>query len=52
MRILLRGGYVHTPGSNSTGPHSTAICVENGHVVWTGDDDASTHVVDAADRVV
>lgn len=52
MRILLRGGYVHTPGSNSTGPHPTAICVENGHVVWTGDDDASTHVVDAADRVV
>lgn len=48
MRILLRGGYVHTPAD----PHATAICVEDGHVVWTGDDDASVHFHDGADRVV
>ncbi|RYU11574.1 amidohydrolase [Nocardioides iriomotensis] len=52
QRTLLRGGYVHTPGSNSTGPHPTALCVEDGHVVWTGDDDASTHFADGADRVI
>jgi predicted amidohydrolase YtcJ len=47
-RILLRGGYVHTPAD----PHATAVCVEDGVVVWTGDDDASSHFVDGADRVV
>lgn len=47
-RILLRGGYVHTPAD----PHATAICVEDGQVVWTGDDRASEHFVDNADRVV
>jgi predicted amidohydrolase YtcJ len=52
QRTLLRGGYVHTPGSNSTGPHPTALCVEDGHVVWTGDDDASAHFADGADRIV
>ena len=48
MRILLRGGYVHTPAD----PHATALCVEDGAVVWTGDDDASVHFADGADRVV
>jgi predicted amidohydrolase YtcJ len=47
-RILLRGGYVHTPSD----PHATALCVEDGQVVWTGDDDASAHFTDNADRVV
>lgn len=47
-RILFRGGYVHTPAD----PHATAVCVEDGAVVWTGDDDASVHFVDNADRVV
>jgi predicted amidohydrolase YtcJ len=47
-RILLRGGYVHTPAD----PHATALCVEDGTIVWTGDDDASVHFADNADRVV
>ena len=47
-RILLRGGYVHTPAD----PHATALAVENGQVVWTGDDDASAHFADNADRIV
>jgi predicted amidohydrolase YtcJ len=47
-RTLFRGGYVHTPAD----PHATALCIENGEVVWTGDDDASTHFVDNADRIV
>jgi predicted amidohydrolase YtcJ len=47
-RILLRGGYVHTPGD----PHATALCVEDGQVVWTGNDDAAVHFSDNADRVV
>ncbi len=47
-RILLRGGYVHTPAD----PHATALCLEDGQVVWTGDDDASAHFVDNADRIV
>jgi predicted amidohydrolase YtcJ len=47
-RILLRGGYVHTPAD----PHATAICIENGQVVWTGDDDASAHFADNADRTI
>lgn len=48
MRILLRGGYVHTPAD----PHATALCIEDGSIVWTGDDDASVHFADNADRVV
>jgi predicted amidohydrolase YtcJ len=44
----MRGGYVHTPQD----PHATALCVEHGQVVWTGDDDASAHFVDNADRVI
>jgi predicted amidohydrolase YtcJ len=48
MRILLRGGYVHTPGD----PHATALAVEDGAVVWTGDDDASVHFADGAERVL
>lgn len=47
-RTLFRGGYVHTPAD----PHATAVAVEDGHVVWTGDDDASAHFVDNADRIV
>jgi predicted amidohydrolase YtcJ len=47
-RILLKGGYVHTPAD----PHATALCVEDGAIVWTGDDDASAHFADGADRVV
>ena len=47
-RTLFRGGYVHTPAD----PHATALCVEDGQVVWTGDDDASAHFVDNADRIV
>jgi predicted amidohydrolase YtcJ len=48
MRILLRGGYVHTPAD----PHATALSIEDGTIVWTGDDDASVHFADGADRVV
>ncbi|MDQ3616856.1 MAG: amidohydrolase family protein, partial [Actinomycetota bacterium] len=47
-RILLRGGYVHTPAD----PHATAICIDDGQVVWTGDDDASTHFADGAERIL
>lgn len=47
-RTLFRGGYVHTPAD----PHATALCVEGDQVVWTGDDDASAHFVDNADRIV
>ena len=47
-RILLRGGYVHTPAD----PHATALCLDGGQVVWTGDDDASAHFIDNADRIV
>jgi predicted amidohydrolase YtcJ len=47
-RLLLRGGYVHTPAD----PHATALCIEDGTIVWTGDDDASVHFEDNADRVV
>lgn len=47
-RILFRGGYVHTPAD----PHATALCIEDGQVVWTGDDDASAHFADNADRIV
>jgi predicted amidohydrolase YtcJ len=47
-RLLLRGGYVHTPAD----PHATALAVEDGAVVWTGDDGASVHFADGADRVV
>lgn len=47
-RTLFRGGYVHTPAD----PHATALCIEDGQVVWTGDDDASAHFVDNADEVV
>ena len=47
-RLLLRNGYVHTPAD----PHATALCVEDGTVVWTGDDDASAHFVDNADQIL
>ena len=47
-RILLRGGYVHTPAD----PHATALCLDDGVVVWTGDDDASGGFADGADRII
>jgi predicted amidohydrolase YtcJ len=47
-RTLFRNGYVHTPAD----PHATAIAVDGGAVVWTGDDDASVHFADNADHVV
>ncbi len=47
-RLLLRGGYVHTPAD----PHASALAVENGEVVWTGDDDAAAHFADNADRII
>jgi predicted amidohydrolase YtcJ len=47
-RILLRGGYVHTPAD----PHATSLAVEDGVVVWTGDDDAAVHFDDGAQRIV
>ncbi len=47
-KVLLRGGYVHTPAD----PHATALTVEGGAVTWTGDDDAAEHFADGADRVV
>jgi len=47
-KILLRGGYVHTPAD----PHATALTLEGGAVTWTGDDDAAEHFADGADRVV
>jgi predicted amidohydrolase YtcJ len=46
-RTLLRSGYVHTPAD----PHATALAVEDGQVVWTGDDDASAQFADGADRI-
>ncbi len=47
-RTLLRGGYVHTPAD----PHASAICIEDGVVTWTGDDDAAEHFTDNSDRVL
>jgi predicted amidohydrolase YtcJ len=47
-RTLFRGGYVHTPSD----PHASALCIEDGQVVWTGDDDASAHFADNADRII
>ncbi len=47
-RILFRGGYVHTPAD----PHATALIVDGGDIVWTGDDSASEHFLDGVDRVV
>lgn len=47
-KTLFRNGYVHTPAD----PHATAIAVADGVVVWTGDDDASVHFADNAERVV
>lgn len=47
-RTVLRGGYVHSPAS----PHATALAIEDGQVVWVGDDDAAHHFVDNAHRVI
>lgn len=48
MRTLLRNGYVHTPAD----PHATALCLDGNEIVWTGDDDASVHFEEGADRIV
>jgi predicted amidohydrolase YtcJ len=47
-RILLRGGRVHA----SDDLHATALCLEDGTIVWTGSDDAASGFEDGADRVV
>lgn len=47
-RVLLRGGYVHTPAD----PHATALCLDGGTIVWTGDDDAAEHFIDNAEITV
>ena len=47
-RTLLRGGSVHTP----THPHATALCIEDGVIVWAGDDDAARRYTGGADRVL
>lgn len=47
-RVLFHNGYVHTPAD----PHATALVVDGGHVVWTGDDDAAKHLVDDIAQVV
>jgi predicted amidohydrolase YtcJ len=46
--MLLRNGYVHA----ASDPHATALCIDDGQVVWTGNDDASGHFVDNADQIV
>ncbi len=47
-RTLLRGGRVHAPDD----VHATALCVEDGTIVWTGADDAAIGFEEGADRVV
>ena len=47
-RTLLRGGVVHTPAD----PHATAMCIQDGVVVWTGDDAAAANFVDNAEVVL
>lgn len=52
-RILLRGGRVLAPdASRATTPFPTALCVEDGTIVWAGPDDAAIGLEDGADRVV
>lgn len=47
-RTLLRGGCIHTPGDQP----ASALCVEDGTILWIGGDDASGHFRDNADRVI
>ena len=47
-RTLFRRGSVYSPAH----PHATALCVEDGHVVWLGDDDGAAQYADGADTVV
>lgn len=47
-RILFRGGYIYSQDT----PHATALCLDGGQVVWAGDDDASAHFADNADRII
>lgn len=47
-RTLMTGGSVYSPAD----PHATALCVEDGHVVWVGDDDVAAQFADGADAVV
>jgi hypothetical protein len=44
----MRGGYVHSPAD----PHASAICIEDDHVVWVGDDNASSNFADGATTVI
>jgi len=47
-RTLFHRGSVYSPAH----PHATALCVEDGHVVWVGDDDGAALYADGADTVV
>lgn len=47
-RTLFHRGSVYSPAH----PHATALCVEDGHVVWVGDDDGAAQFRDGADSVV
>lgn len=51
-RTLLRGGHVLTPTPSLAGHHPTAVCVEDGSIVWIGEEDGAAGFVDGADRVV
>jgi hypothetical protein len=44
----MRGGRIHAPDA----PSATALCIEDGMVVWIGDDGAALGYEDGADRVV
>jgi predicted amidohydrolase YtcJ len=47
-RLLLHRGSVYSPAH----PHASALCVQDGHVVWVGDDDTAAGFRDGADTVV
>jgi predicted amidohydrolase YtcJ len=47
-RVLLHRGSVYSPAH----PHATALCVQDGHVVWVGDDDTAARFRDGAGTVV
>jgi predicted amidohydrolase YtcJ len=47
-RLLLHRGSVYSPAH----PDATALCVQDGHVVWVGDDDTAARFRDGAGAVV
>jgi hypothetical protein len=47
-RTLLRNGSVYSPAD----PHATAVALEQGHVVWVGDEEGAARFADGADTVV